>query len=146
MRVLHLADAPPPSDIRIIEHRVQAGFPSPAADYCEGRLDFNELLVKRPAATFCVRISGTSMVAAGINDGSIVVVDRSIRPTSGRVVVAVVDGSLVVKRLRVEPDGAVFLDSHPAPGQEREHPPIAIFEDMQFEIWGCVSSSINFIT
>lgn len=146
MDVLTLAEDPPPLRVKIVHQRAGAGFPSPAADYVEGRLDLNQLLIKRPAATFCVRISGTSMVGAGIQDGSIVIVDRSLRATSGSVVVAIVDGSLVVKRLRVERDGGVFLDSNPAPGCEIEHPPIAIFSDMQFEIWGRVSSSINFIS
>jgi DNA polymerase V len=140
-----IAQRPPLCPIPVFQQRVGAGFPSPAADYAEGRLDFNRLLVQRPAATFAVRITGTSMVGAGIVDGGMVVVDRSVKPVPGKVIVAIVDGSLVVKRLRRERDGSLFLDSHPASGQEELHPPIRIGDGMQFEVWGCVTSAITFM-
>ena len=76
---------------------VAAGFPSPAEQYLEPPLDLNELLVKRPAATFFVRVSGDSMIGAGIHDGDILVVDRSLRPVSGDVIIASVDGEFTVK-------------------------------------------------
>ncbi len=77
------------------------GFPSPADDFIENRLDINAHLVKRPAATFFVRVQGNSMQDAGIHDGDILVVDRSLEPASGKVVVAAVDGELTVKRLEI---------------------------------------------
>ena len=84
---------------------VVAGFPSPAEQYVEPPLDLNELLVKRPAATYFVRVSGDSMVGAGINDGDILVVDRSIRPADGDIIVACVDGDFTVKRFREQGTG-----------------------------------------
>ncbi|MHC5184988.1 MAG: LexA family protein [Planctomycetota bacterium] len=83
------------------EARVSAGFPSPAGDYEEGRLDLNRDLIKNPAATFFVRVRGDSMVGAGIHQDDILVVDRSLDAKSGNVVIAVVDGELTVKRIRI---------------------------------------------
>ena len=80
---------------------VPAGFPSPAADYEEGRLDLNKHLIKNPAATFFVRVTGDSMVKAGIHSGDLLVVDRSIEPRDKSVVIAVVNGELAVKRIRI---------------------------------------------
>ena len=78
-----------------------AGFPSPAEQYQETPLDLNELLVKRPAATFFVKVQGDSMIGEGIRDGDLLVVDRSLRPASGDVIIACVDGDFTVKTLRV---------------------------------------------
>ena len=80
---------------------VVAGFPSPAEQYQETPLDLNELLVKRPAATFFVKVQGDSMVGEGIRDGDLLVVDRSLRPASGDVIIACVDGDFTVKTLRL---------------------------------------------
>ena len=80
---------------------VVAGFPSPAEQYLEPPLDLNELLVKRPAATYFVRVEGDSMSGAGISDGDLLVVDRSLRPADGDVIIASVDGDFTVKTFRV---------------------------------------------
>jgi DNA polymerase V len=84
-----------------ISGSVVAGFPSPAEQYLEPPLDLNELLVKRPAATYFVRVEGDSMIGAGIHDGDILVVDRSLRPASGDVIIASVDGDFTVKTLKL---------------------------------------------
>ena len=84
-----------------ISGSVVAGFPSPAEQYQEPPLDLNELLVKRPAATFFVRVEGDSMIGEGIHDGDLLVVDRSLRPASGDVIIACVDGDFTVKTLRL---------------------------------------------
>src|ERR1700722_14824931 len=78
---------------------VAAGFPSPGDDALEQGLNLNELLIKRPAATFFVRVSGSSMIKAGIHHNDILVVDRSLQPTSGKVIIACINGELTVKRL-----------------------------------------------
>lgn len=84
-----------------ISGSVVAGFPSPAEQYLEPPLDLNEFLIKRPAATYFVRVEGDSMIDAGIHDGDLLVVDRSLRPTSGDVIIASVDGDFIVKTLRL---------------------------------------------
>lgn len=84
---------------------VVAGFPSPAEQYQEQPLDLNELLVKRPAATFFVRVQGDSMLGAGITDGDLLVVDRSLRPMDGDIIIACIDGDFTVKRYREQGRG-----------------------------------------
>lgn len=79
---------------------VAAGFPSPADDYVERALDLNEHLIEHPAATYCVRASGNSMVGTGIHDGDLLIVDRAIEPRDGSIAIAVIDGELTVKRIR----------------------------------------------
>lgn len=86
-------------DLPLYASPVKAGFPSPANDYLETVLDLNEFLVQRPAATFLVRVQGDSMKDAGILDGSILVVDSSIEPQNGMIVLAIVDNEFTVKRL-----------------------------------------------
>ena len=111
---------------------VSAGFPSPADDYVERGLDLNEHLIDNPAATFMVRVCGDSMVDAGILDGDILVVDRSREGTPGRIVVAVVDGELTVKRLLRR--GSVWLL---APENEA-YAPIEIAPGRELLVWGVV--------
>lgn len=108
---------------------VVAGFPSPAEQYAESPLDLNEYLVKHPAASFFVRVAGDSMAGAGISEGDLLVVDRSIRPRDGDIIIASVDGEFTVKTLREDGGGAVRLEAaNPkyraielAPGQELDY-------------------------
>ena len=93
---------------------VVAGFPSPAEQYLEPPLDLNELMVKRPAATYFVRVEGDSMVGAGIRDGDLLVVDRSLRPADGDVIIASVDGEFTVKTYRRDQDGVRLEPANPA--------------------------------
>ena len=83
---------------------VECGFPSPARDYTEGSIDLNEKLILHPNATFIVRARGKSMINAGIYPGDLIIVDRSIKPTNGSVVVAVLDGELSIKSLEIKKD------------------------------------------
>ncbi len=121
----------------VYEARVPAGFPSPADDHLEGRLDIAELLVQRPAATFFARASGPSMRDCGIRDGDLLVVDRSIRPQPGDVVVAVVDGGLVVKRVDRNRQGWLLASANP------DYPPLPIDQEEGVWIWGVVTFSIT---
>ena len=92
---------------------VVAGFPSPAEQYQETPLDLNELLVKRPAATFFVKVQGDSMIGEGIHDGDLLVVDRSLRPASGDVIIACIDGDFTVKTYRRDKDGVRLEPANP---------------------------------
>lgn len=116
---------------------IEAGFPSPADDYIEGCLDLNEHLIKHPAATFFVRVSGESMINAGIYPRDILIVDRSLEAVDKKIVIAVVDGDLTVKRLRIR-SGQPFLE----PENDR-YAPIEILPDMAFEVWGVVTNVIH---
>ncbi|OGT88945.1 MAG: DNA polymerase V [Gammaproteobacteria bacterium RIFOXYD12_FULL_61_37] len=117
--------------------RVSAGFPSPADDYLEGTLDLNEHLVKHPAATFFVRVSGDSMLNAGIHPGDILVVDRSLTPVSGRIVIAALDGELTVKRFDQRNGRTRLLAENPA------YAPIEIQDGNELHIWGVVTNVIH---
>jgi DNA polymerase V len=116
---------------------VSAGFPSPAADYEEGKLDLNRHLVRNPAATFFVRVNGDSMIGAGVHTGDLLVVDRSLEPADKSVVIAVVNGELTVKRIRMR-KGKITLEP------ENEHYPTQqITECVEFEVWGVVTNLIH---
>ena len=117
--------------------RLPAGFPSPADDYIEGQLDLNRHLIKHPAATFFVRVSGDSMIGAGIHSGDLLVVDRSLDAIDGNVIVAALDGELTVKRLFKR--GAILrlLSANAA------YQPIEILTQQSFEIFGVVTNVIH---
>jgi len=116
---------------------VAAGFPSPAEDYLEGKLDLNKYLIKHPAATFFVRVTGDSMVAAGIHPGDILIVDRSIEPSDKKVVIAVIEGELTVKRIRMLKGKIVLMP------ENEKYKPLQIDGEMNFEIWGVVTNVIH---
>ena len=121
----------------LLASRVEAGFPSPADDYVERALDLNEELIARPAATFFLRAGGCSMEGAGIYDGDLLIVDRSISPEPNMVIVAVVDGEFTVKRLCKSSDGFVLAAEHP------NYLPIPLGEDAEVRVWGVVSWVIH---
>lgn len=116
---------------------VRAGFPSPADDYIESMLDLNEYVIKHPAATFFVRASGDSMIHAGIHSGDILVVDRSLEITHGKIVIAALNGELTVKRLSQQGGKIQLLAENP------EFPPIDISDEYEMVIWGVVTHVIH---
>lgn len=116
---------------------VSAGFPSPADDFIEQRLDLNEYLIRHPAATFFVRVAGDSMVDAGIHHDDILIVDRSMHPRDKRIVIAVLDGELTVKRLVKNGNGWRLKAENAA------YSPLDVNEDQQFEVWGVVTYAIH---
>ncbi len=117
--------------------RVPAGFPSPAEDFADGVLDLNDL-IEHPAATFVVRVSGFSMSGAGIFDGDLLVVDRSIKPRSGQIVVAINDGDMLVKRLKRK-KGCWWLIPEAPDHAEFQATPMG----EGAEIWGVVKNVIR---
>ncbi len=116
---------------------VSAGFPSPADDFLDRPLDLNEHLIRNPAATFFVRVSGDSMLGAGIHNGDILIVDRSLDPTPGRIVIAAVDGELTVKRLVQEGERWLLV------AENDGYPAIALDEVGDSLIWGVVRHVIH---
>src|SRR6186713_2454181 len=107
---------------------VAAGFPSPAEDWIEGALDLNQLLIKRPAATFYLTVKGDSMQGAGIFEGDILIVDRSMKPAHGKIVIASVQGDFTVKRLHKVGNVLRLVPENPA------YPSIEIHPEMEFQI------------
>ncbi len=117
--------------------KVAAGFPSPADDYVEKNLDLNDLLVQKPAATFFVRAQGESMLGAGIHPNDILVVDRSIDPVPGKIVICALNGELTVKRLERENEQWQLKAENP------DYPDIVIHESLELVIWGVVTNVIH---
>lgn len=132
----------PANDVDFIElplygHKVVAGFPSPADDYIEERLDLNEKLIRNKEATFLLVVQGDSMQNIGIKDGDTLIVDRSLEPKDGKIVIAALDGELTVKRLSIKSTGTWLVP-------ENDHyPPILVREESDIVIWGVVTSAIS---
>ncbi|MFB6347532.1 MAG: LexA family protein [bacterium] len=131
------ADQSTDYELPLAEVSVQAGFPSPAEDYIEDRIDLNEHLIDNPAATYFVRVAGASMVEAGIHDGDILVVDRALEPVDGKVVVASIDGNLSVKRLK-KSDDTVYLVA-----ENDDYEDIEVTPHNDFQVWGIVTYVIH---
>lgn len=121
----------------LYSNTVQAGFPSPADDYIECRLDLNTHLIKHPAATFFVKARGDSMLNAGIQSGDILVVDRSLEATHGKIVIAALNGELTVKRLHRQHGTVRLMAENPA------YQPIEITQELDMVIWGVVTYVIH---
>lgn len=116
---------------------VRAGFPSPAEDYLDKKLDLNEHLIKHPSSTFFVKVKGDSMVNAGIRSGDILIVDRSLEPKDKCIAIAILDGEFNVKRI-LKKGKKLYLMS-----ENEDFKPIEITEDNDFEIWGIVIHVIH---
>lgn len=126
-----------PISLPLFSHKVAAGFPSPADDYIEGTLSLDQHLIQHKEATFFVRAKGNSMVGAGIFDGDLLVVDKSLTPTSGDIVIAVVDGDLTVKRL-IKRGGTITLKP-----ENPRHKEIEFKEGQELQVWGVVTSTVK---
>ena len=116
---------------------VTAGFPSPADDHIKDKLDLNSYLVKRPSATFFVRVTGESMINAGIHDNDILIVDRSIEPRHGKIIIAALDGQMTVKRLYRRSNKTILI-----PENKLFHS-IEIFDSTDMVIWGVATNVIH---
>lgn len=122
--------------IPLFTDQVPAGFPSPATDYCERKLDLNELCVKKPAATYFVRAQGDSMIEAGIFPGDVIVVDRSLSAVHGDIVIASFNGELLLKKLETQPKTRLVP-------MNESYAPIDIPEGADLEIFGVATNVIH---
>jgi DNA polymerase V len=125
--------------LTLIESPVPAGFPSPADDV-KDKIDLNEHLIRRPESTYLVRVQGDSMIDAGIFDGDLLVVDRSIEPTTGDIVIAVVNGDFTVKKFYKSGRIVELLPANP------KYKKITFAEGSELEIWGVVTNSVRSFT
>ncbi len=119
------------------EDGIQAGFPSPARDHISESIDLNRALIAHPAATFYGRVSGDSMIEEGIEEGDIIVIDRSLEPREGDLAVCCIDGEFTLKRLHFEKDRAWLIPSN------ETFDPIMVTPDDRFIIWGVVTYTIK---
>ncbi len=118
---------------------VAVGYPSPAQDYFDGRIDLNEHLIKDITSTYVVRVAGDSMEGSGISDGDELIVNRALEPRDGSVVVAVLDGELTVKRLRLTAAGVVLQADNP------RYPDIHVPALSELVIWGVATRCLHHV-
>lgn len=123
--------------IPLIQDGVSAGFPSPAQDFMENSIDLNKELSENPLATFYIRVSGNSMIDAGIDDKDVLVVDRSLEAADKKVAICFIDGEFTVKRLKLEKDSLYLMP------ENKNYEPIKVSEENNFIIWGIVTYVIK---
>jgi len=119
------------------EESISAGFPSPADDFKEIRISLDRELVKNKEATFYARVSGDSMVGAGLDDGDLLVIDRSLNPENGRIAVCLIDGDFTVKRIKKGKEKIYLIP------ENKKYKPIEINEENELIIWGIVEYVIK---
>ena len=124
--------------VPFLESLIPAGFPSPADDYMEMSLDINEKLIRNPSSTFFAQITGSSMINAGICDGDIVIVDKSLQPKDDSILVCIIDGEFTLKRFKkIDKNTAYLMPDNP------KYEPIKISKHNTFMIWGIVTYTIH---
>ena len=117
--------------------KISAGFPSPGEDYVDKELDLNDHLIKHPAATFFVRVEGDSMINAGIHDADLLIVDRSLEPGDRKIVIAVINGEMTVKRIRKQNNKLYLIP------ENNNFKYLEITPDSEFQVWGVVTYVIH---
>lgn len=130
-------DASTTIELPLFETGISAGFPSPADDYIEDRIDLNAELIRNPSSTFFGRVNGDSMINAGIGDGDLIVIDKSIEPKDGSIVVCVIDGEFTVKRFQNN-NGEILLFP-----ENKKYKTIKITNENDFRVWGTVTYTIK---
>lgn len=125
------------AELPFVDGGLRAGFPSPADDFLEVKIDFNTEYIKNKDATFYARVKGNSMKDAGIFDGDVLVIDRSLEPQNDKIAVCVIDGEFTVKRIRIEKDIVWLIP------ENDEFKPIKVIPENEFIVWGIVIASIK---
>ncbi len=124
-------------DLQYVGKQIVAGFPSPAEDYLESTLDLNKELIKNPSSTFFGRVKGVSMIDAGVNDGDLLVIDKSLSYKNGALAVCFVNGEFTLKGIKVEGNTIYLMPAN------KDYQPIIIKEDDDFSVWGIVTYIIK---
>lgn len=126
-------------ELPFISGGIKAGFPSPAADFDETKISLDHVLVKNRETTFYAKASGTSMIGAGIDDGDILVIDRSLEPQNNKIAVCLIDGEFTVKRIKIEKECVYLMP------ENKEFQPIKVTNENELIIWGIVTYVIKSI-
>lgn len=120
-----------------VESGISAGFPSPAADFMGQTIDLNEELIKNEASTFYGRVRGDSMKDIGINDGDLLIIDKSVETRDGKIAVCFLDGEFTVKRIKIEKNACWLV------AENEKYPPIKVTQDNDFIVWGIVQHVVK---
>ncbi|WP_053976292.1 LexA family protein [Mangrovimonas xylaniphaga] len=124
-------------EITLAQTGISAGYPSPAEDYNDSKISLDKTLVRNKETTFYAKVSGQSMIGAGLDDGDLLVVDRGINPKHNKIAVCFIDGEFTVKRLNVTSEGIFLMPENPA------YDPIKVSSESNFQIWGIVTHVIK---
>ena len=134
---IHKIDLVSSLPLQYADEGIKAGFPSPAQDYMEQAIDLNKELIKHPASTFYGRVVGNSMIGEGIEEGDILIIDKSLELMDNDLAICFIDGEFTVKRVRLEPDAAWLVPSNP------DFPLIKVTKNNDFIVWGIVTFTIK---
>ena len=124
-------------ELPVVENGISAGFPSPADDFLDASIDLNKLFIKNKEATFYGKVKGDSMIDAGINNGDLLIIDKSLEPKNNKIAVCFIDGEFTVKRIKIEKD-VIWLVA-----ENTNYAPIKVTADNDFVIWGIVTNVIK---
>jgi DNA polymerase V len=124
-------------ELPFMEAGISAGFPSPALDFIDLKIDLNKHVVKHPSSTFYGRVKGVSMIDAGIHDGDLLVIDKSLEPKNGKIAVCYIDGEFTVKRITIKAGQCWLMPAN------KDYQPIQITTDNELLIWGIVTHVIK---
>lgn len=124
-------------ELPFVNNGISAGFPSPADDFLDINIDLNKYLIKNPSTTFYGKVRGDSMVDAGIHDGDLLVIDKSLEPINNKIAVCFIDGEFTVKRIRIEKDEILLV------AENQNYQPIRVTKENDFVIWGIVTNVIK---
>lgn len=134
---IYSADTEINLDLPLVDSGISAGFPSPADDFLDVSIDLNKELIKNPSTTFYGRVKGDSMIDAGLSDGDLLIIDKSLEPIDGKIAVCFIDGEFTVKRIKIDKD-IVWLVA-----ENKKYKPIKVTMDNDFLIWGVVTTVIK---
>ena len=123
----------------LYDNGISAGFPSPADDFLDTSIDLNKELIKNKSTTFFARVKGSSMIGAGIDDGDLLIIDKSLKPKSNDIAVCFIDGDFTVKRIDITKD-IIWLVA-----ENKKYKPIKVTSDNDFTIWGIVINVIKYV-
>lgn len=134
---LYTADTTTDVSLPMVEGGISAGFPSPADDFLDISIDLNKELIKNPSSTFFGRVKGDSMINAGLSDGDLLVIDKSLEPINHKVAVCFIDGEFTVKRIKIEKEKIWLV------AENDKYKPIEVTKENDFLIWGIVTNVIK---
>lgn len=134
---LYTADTTTDLSLSMVEGGISAGFPSPADDFLDISIDLNKELIKNPSTTFFGRVKGDSMINAGLSDGDLLVIDKSLEPINHKIAVCFIDGEFTVKRIKIEKDKVWLV------AENEKYKPIEVTKENDFLVWGIVTTIIK---
>ena len=135
--IFYKADITSSIELPFVTNGISAGFPSPADDFLDINIDLNKHLIKNPSTTFYGKVRGDSMINAGMHDGDLLIIDKSLEPKDNKIAVCFIDGEFTVKRIKIEKDTIWLIAENP------NYKPIKVTEDNDFVIWGIVTNVIK---